>query len=304
MDRDTLNNLIQHIIGEVELPNIIASLNSVDLNLLKSVHDSIHEFVDLASLCIPEGASWLSKGAFLTQRLEVSSHAHRALLEALSGFYNIAHIILRSTLELVIRGAFWECIAHRKFRENAEILENIIINFGSTEVPFLSWLKEFIDSKLKIGEKLENSSITIFDAIYIFLEDRELDALTVKLKPKIIIEQLSTWGILHPYKGKEIYRLYNELSREVHVAPTKTDISRRFIHDKAIFKIEIIPNQLEEFLNQLHKVIDIATVIELNILKDWINQLKEKTKLKNKIPTLEKLGLKNAQRKLREIIKR
>jgi len=47
---------------------------------------------------------------------------------------------------------------------------------------------------------------------------------------------------------------------------------------------------------------DIAIVIELNMLSDWIAQLKDKTKLKERLQVLIDLGLEGGFKRLSELI--
>ncbi|ACL10884.1 hypothetical protein DKAM_0558 [Desulfurococcus amylolyticus 1221n] len=47
---------------------------------------------------------------------------------------------------------------------------------------------------------------------------------------------------------------------------------------------------------------DIAIVIELNVLSDWIIRLEDKTKLKERVLVLMDLELENASRKLSELV--
>ena len=49
--------------------------------------------------------------------------AHRSFIEALSGYYNCTYTLLRNCLESAVRGAYYECLAHRKFRNNPNIPE-------------------------------------------------------------------------------------------------------------------------------------------------------------------------------------
>jgi len=303
VEKKVWSKVIQHIMNEIQIPNILSSLQVIDYELLRKAHDSIHEFIYIAPFCLPEGCSWHSKSAFLTYHYVACDQAHRSLLEALAGYYNVANIILRSVLELTIRGAFWECLAHKKFRENAKVIKKgAKARIGNSEKTILDWLNDVIQLKPEIENNLEKTSSGIFDKIAPLFEEPELEKLVIALKPGIVIEQLSAWGILNPYKQDEVYKIYKELSQEVHVIPDKTDIGRRLLHEKEIFETEIIPEELEEFLRLLHRIMDVAIVIELNILSDWIARLEDKTKLKERLQALMDLGLEGGFRRLSELI--
>ena len=303
VEEELWGKVVQHVINEVQILNILSSLQITDFNLLRKAHDSIHEFIYIAPLCLPRGCSWHSKSAFLTYQYAAYDQAHRSFLEALAGYYNVANIILRSVLELVIKGAFWECLSHKKFRENAEIIEKEAgVKIGDSRRTILDWLRDVIRLRPEIEDELEQTSAGIFDKINMLFKDPKLERLVIALRPRIILKQLLAWGILDPYKQNDVYRVYEELSQEVHVIPDKTDIGRRLLHEKEIFEIEVIPEELEKFLKLLHKVMDIAIVIELNILSDWIIQLEDKTKLKERVPALMDLELENTSRKLSELV--
>ena len=79
----------------------------------------------------------------------IHEHAHRAFWEALAGYYNVANIILRSVLELVIYGAFWECLAHKRFRENAEVIrKKAKVKIENHQKTILDWLDEIIQNQI------------------------------------------------------------------------------------------------------------------------------------------------------------
>ena len=303
MKKEVWSKVVQHMMNEIQIPNILSSLQVVDYDLLHRAHDSIHEFIYIAPFCLPEGCSWHSKSAFLTYHYVACDQAHRSLLEALAGYYNVANIILRSVLELVIKGAFWECLAHKKFRENAKVVEKEArVKIDESERTILDWLNDIIRLKPETEDELEEVSGGIFDKIAPLFKDPELEKLVIALKPRVVINQLSAWKILDPYKQDEVYKIYRKLSREVHVIPDKMDVGRRLLYKKIIFEVEIIPEELEEFLKVLHRIMDIAIVIELNVLSDWITQLKDKTRLKERVQALVDLELEGGSRKLSELI--
>jgi hypothetical protein len=195
-------------------------------------------------------------------------------------------------------------LAHKKFRENAEILSREKMKIGERKVSLLDWFNDIFKLKPEIEEEFEGISASIFDKTAPIFEDREL----VKLIPnlKTIVEQLESWGVLHPIPTELIYEeIYRELSEDVHVFPDKTDIGRRLLQKKDLFETTVIPEELDKFLDIFHKVIDIGIVIELNILSDWIEQNGEvKAKLKERLPILKDLELSYGYQCLKEHLKR
>src|SRR5215470_2375607 len=122
-----LESAYPHIENELGLRHIRLSLRSEFQNLQKA-HDAVHESMTLAPLLIslPSGQepAWERKSAFLTYHWEAFHHAHRSLYEALCAYYNVGFVLLRVTFELFLKGAFWECLSHKKFHDNSQILDN------------------------------------------------------------------------------------------------------------------------------------------------------------------------------------
>lgn len=295
-------NVLSHIFDELEITNILISINA-NFEKIQKPHDSIHEFLFLASLCLPHDKNWHQKSAFLGYyHWGTFYSAHRSFLEALAGHYNVAYSLLRNTLELVIRGALWECLAHKKFRDNADILSK-----PKKNKTLIAWLNDLIEHDTSIEDQLEKTSGAIFDKTAIIFEDSKFQKEFIYLpKFREIIEQLVIWNIFDPIHNplELIYdKIYGELSKEVHVIPDKTDIGRRLLSGKDLFKVEVMPNELNAYLETLHKLVDINTVIELNILSDWIIQNREsQNKLIERLDILKNLELNFAYKKLYSLV--
>ena len=125
IEDNIFKKVFSHFFEELEVPNLINSIQRSDFEKLQRAHQSIHEFIYLATQIINADADFYAKSAFLYYHSEIFDQAHRSLLEALSGYYNSAYTLLRNTLELLIRGAFWECFAHRKYRDKAEVVKKL-----------------------------------------------------------------------------------------------------------------------------------------------------------------------------------
>lgn len=282
-----IKKAIDHILGEIGLERIEESIRKGRFKELQKAHDSVHEFVYLAACCSPtnQQVSWHSKSAFLVYQQEVFHSAHRSFIEALSDFYNVAYTLLRNSLELLLKGAFWECLAHKKFRDKSEVIKKCTVKIGNDKETLLNWFEDIFKVDPSIEEEFEKTSAAIYDKIFPIAKDPHLKRL-VPL-PKQIIEQLSEWGIfdlvLDP--AGRIYKIYSNLSADVHVIPDKTDIGRRLLKERGLFETVVIPEELSKLSSLLHNVMDIGIVIELNILSDWIqqngvikNRLKERLK--------------------------
>ena len=255
-----------HCLKELNIPNIAISLQKCDFEKILKAHDSIHEFMLIPTGLITSNKNFHAKSAFLIYHHEVFYQAHRSLLEALSGYYNAAYTLLRNTLELILKGAFWECMAHKKYRDRYTEAKS-----GNSKKTPIDQLKEIIRQKSSI-EKLERISAKIYD---ILSEDENLKNIMPKLKPNQIVKQLASWGIFDPISNsiEYVYNLcYKKLSADVHVAPDKTNIGKRLLAEKDLFEIEVIPEELNRYAEDLHRVMDIGIVVELNILEDILNE--------------------------------
>lgn len=305
MTEDLLCKAISHTFEEVGFENMRISLEN-NFEELQKAHDSIHEFIYLAHFCVPSTgeASWQSKSAFLTYHWETFNSAHRSLLEALAGYYNPAYTLLRNTLELLVRGAFWESLAHKKFRDNAKIIGKLKDKKKRKSVK--DWIEDIIKQEPSIEKDFEETSVAIFDKIALLFEDGEFQNKYIWMPSfSLIVKQLLEWKIIDiPEAHSVVYGLYKELSNDVHVIPDKTDVGRRLLQDKKIFETTIDLNELSKFLKILHKIMDIGIVIELNILSDWIEQdEKVKPKLEERISVINELGLKHSSEKLESLVK-
>lgn len=300
-NKSLLDKALSHIQEEIGLPNIRTSIQS-NYQMIQKAHDSIHEFMYLVSFCLPPEVSWHSKSAFLTYHWEAFHQAHRSLLEALSGYYNAAYVLLRSTLELLLKGAFWECLAHKNFRDKATALDKDKGKGKRRSVK--DWVEALIEQEPSVRKDLEETSEAIFDKTAILFSDREFQKRYVHIPSfPVIIKQLIEWQIVDiPNALDTIYEnLYRNLSKDVHVIPDATDVGRRLISGRDFMEIEVMPGELTKYMKTLHKVIDIDVVVELNVLRDWIEQ-GDKIKLKERLETLQDLELEYSVTKLKSLI--
>ncbi|HEC91956.1 MAG TPA: hypothetical protein ENI51_03020 [Candidatus Atribacteria bacterium] len=197
-------------------------------------------------------------------------------------------------------------MAHKKYRNRAEVVKNTKINIGNSKKTLLDWINDIIRSKPSIENELERISAGIFDKISPLLEDETFRRVIPSFKS--IIEQLVTWNIFDPIQEidpeKHAYNLYKELSADVHVVPDKTNIGRRLLAEKELFEIEVIPEELNKYAKTLHKLMDIGIVVELNILEDLIiKNEKSKKWLGERLFDITELELNYASTKIVRITK-
>lgn len=305
---EEIKEAFYHVFKELEILNILDSFKTCDFEEIRKAHDSVHEFLLLAPISMPSTGkvTWQQKSAFLTYQWEAFYSAHRAFMEALAGYYNSSYTLLRNTLELLVRGAFWECLAHKNFRVHTGALDGDRQRHGRGCKSIRDWIEDLIKRNPSIEEELENISGGIFDKTATIIEDKEFQKEFIRFPPfSAIVKQLIEWKVIDISNAYQIVYdgLYHKLSKDVHVIPDRTDIGRRLLQEKALFRISVIPNELNEFMKNLHKLIDIGIVIELNILSDWIKRDGEvQARLKEKLEALKNLGLKFSYYKLSSLV--
>ncbi|MBA7639350.1 hypothetical protein ES703_47008 [subsurface metagenome] len=296
--------VFSHFFEELGIPNLAISIQRSDFENLQKAHQTIHEFIYLATQIINADADFYAKSAFLYYHSEIFDQAHRSLLEALTGYYNSAYTLLRSTLELLIRGAFWECFAHRKYRDKADVVKKTGRKINKSKKTLIDWVNEIVIIRPSIEGELETFSASIFDKTSPLFEDETLKKIIPNVKS--IIEQLAGWNIFDPILDPThyIYSFYKELSADVHVIPDKTNIGKRLFAEKELYETAVIPEDLNKYAETLHKVIDIGIVVELNILEDIITKNENSIKwLRKELLKMKNLRLNYTSSKILKITK-
>jgi len=255
----------------------------------------------LAPLCFPDDeheVGWENKSAFLLYQWEIFNHAHRSSIEALCTYYNVAFVLLRTTLELSLKGAFWQCLSQERFRDGSSILDN-----SSEGKKIKDWLQTIFEASLGTKNELQQVSAGIFDKVGNRIEDRSF-----RLPVKTIVQQLDQWGIFSPINNAPdvVYEsLYSRLSADIHVIPDRIDIGRRIASEKlSLFEQQVAPAALREYATTLHEIMDMAILIELNILQDLVERFESvRHKLSKRLNIMEQLGLKYSLMKTRGLLK-
>lgn len=306
MDENKLKKIFSHIIEELQLPNIAMSLHKSDFEKLEKVHYSIHEFALLPTYFIDSDEIFQAKSAFLMYYNEVFERAHRSFLEAITGHYNAAYTLLRNTCELLIRGAFYECLAHKKFRNKLKSKTK------SGKKTLKGLIDELIKENPKMQDQLEKISGSILGGINVSLEEEYKKEISIP-NLREIVEQLSKWSIfdpiqeIHNQKPVEIVYddIYKRLSKDVHVRPDRTDIGRRIDSgEENFFEVKVMPHELNNYMEFLHILMDLGIVIELNILEDLIIQNEDlKNKLEERLPVILDLELFHSSTKIEKLLK-
>ncbi len=150
-------------------------------------------------------------------------------------------------------------------------------------------------------EGFERVSASIYDKVSPKLEDQEF-----RLSIKTIVRQLDHWGIFNSIPNAEVWvysDLYSKLSADVHVTPERIDIGRRLARNSSdLFEHVLLPDTLREYVGLLHRTMDLAIVIELNIMEDLIEQYEEtKLNLRKRLDMLEQLKLEHSFKRAKEL---
>lgn len=224
------------------------------------VRNLIDTFFGLSSLILRPSESYQRNTVFLVYLWEAWHSARRSLIEVLSGYYNAGFILLRSVLELMIKGVVYQCLSQKKFRENANFLrdkgDKIILR-----------LDELLASQAHLVEEFDSSAISIFDKL-------EKSFADYRPNVKHFLSQIHQWHLLD---GIEISTnglysdFYGMLSSDVHVMPDSTDTGRAIKSGETAFEDKhVIDKVLLEYLNSVTQVIDLVMVIILNWIKENI----------------------------------
>ncbi len=307
MDKKISKETLSHIFKEINFHDIATSVYESDLDKLVNSHGAIHEFMVLPTKIVETDDQFYARSAFLLYHWESFDRTHLSFLSALMGHYNAAYTLLRNALELIIKGAFWERLAHKKYREKAESIKRKGAKIGKSKKTLIDWLNEIIMKNSSIKDELENTSAGIFDKTSSLTEDEHLRKIIPDIKT--IVRQLLDWKIFDPIQNfrnpvEYVYGFYKRLSADVHVIPDKTDIGRRLLSGVELFETEVMMDELNEYYQNLLNIMDIGIVVELNILEDYITQNdKAKNCLKERLPDITMMDLPYASTKIEEVIR-
>lgn len=302
-----LKETLSHLLNELNIPNVAISLQRGDFEKIQKAHASIHEFARIPLLLINSDKDFQAKSAFLVYQWETFDQAHRSILETLSGYYNTAYVLLRNTLELILKAAFWECMAHKKYRSNAGIIKKRRIRIENHKISLIDWLNKITKQKPSIDMELEKTSMGIYDKIFPLFENETFKKIIPDVKS--IVSQLTEWEIFDPIQEivdpvEYVYDgFYKKLSADVHVEPDKLTIGRRLLVGEELFETKILLNELNKYAETLHRVMDLGIVVELNILGNLVNE-ESREQLEEELEAILELGLNFATTKIVKILEK
>lgn len=300
--RSNLDKAFSYSVKELKLGTMKKSLGELYDDVVRS-HDAIHEFLLLAPSMYPRGnshhQSWHRKSAFLTYHWDTFDLAHSSYYESLLANYSAGFILLRATLELLIRGAFFECLAHRKFREHSIVLDKIKDRRGRRLKGFLS---ELFTRQGSIEKDFEETSVAIYDKTSRIIDDPKF-----RLSNEIMLRQLAKWGIFEGFAApvSTLSHIYHKLSKDVHAHPNRTGTGRILIYrPRDLFEPKkVLRRVLAEYLRDLGKVTDIGIVMTMNLLMENLEQFPQ---TRDQVGPFQQrftdLGLKHASGRLSNLL--
>lgn len=239
--------------------NTSASIKTLEPKVL-DVFGSYLRFVFIPRNLIATQAELDKRSAFMKQYfIESAQNFEIAFKNALAAYYSAAFSMLRNFLEAVIVGATCEYLAHAQYRNNHKCIDENLIN----KIESLS-----ADEK----NDIEDQSSKILPIVWKFLEDGKIR----KFNIRDLIMALNNWGAVHPLNDiDKIYNLYGELSGFTHQLPSYLDTTQRIIDldynsNIPVYEVRPMKENLDIFCDLGCRVLDVAIIIELNIMREFI----------------------------------
>jgi hypothetical protein len=255
-----------------DMPNLEATVERVSIEAIEMAGIVQSSFAEFNSLVSSSPELFQRHSAFYIYHTDATFSSLRALREALCSYYGAAGSLLRNACEAVLRGAFWECLAHRRYRERAEVLgePKRKRKIEGTRRNVLNWMNDVLQNGPHLEASLEKQSGGIFDRVSPLFENKVLHPALPTLKT--MVEQLTAWKMFEPMTDpvSEIYEdLYWSLCKDTHVIPDMTMMGRLMVAGKDPSTIfEPSQEEFDRFLVLLGRVAEIGALGVLNVLED------------------------------------
>jgi hypothetical protein len=107
--------LIEKLVADLNQdgPNLEAAVERVSVAAIEAAGMLQSSFAEFNSLITSADRNIFQKhSAFYIYHVEAVFLSRRALREAVCSYYGAAGSLLRGACEAIVRGAFWECLAH------------------------------------------------------------------------------------------------------------------------------------------------------------------------------------------------
>jgi hypothetical protein len=146
--------------------NLEESLERADSELLEHLLDVQHLVRDCFTAFLAGEETHKRISAFSIYEIEAIHLVERACMQALCWYYGVGTSMLRSALEALIRGAFWEGMAHKGFRDHAEAIRRapgIKINHETKRLH--DWFTDVFNNALHAEAEMDLVSSGVFDRV-------------------------------------------------------------------------------------------------------------------------------------------
>ncbi len=179
-----------------------------------------------------------------------------SLLSAITGYYSVAFIELRSAMESVVRGVVFDLLTIPEYRVNANELLKIKGFGGAKSYPeLIRFLRE------RLGDKRSEVSAEIFDLI-----DEELGEFNPEAAFTKLLLQLKDWGIIDDELFKEMESYYIELSKPVHRTHLRfSEVGIRVLAEKDWLDLEPVPDILFAYFHNFAELNELFTYLVLKV---------------------------------------
>lgn len=187
-------------------------------------------------------------------------------ISAYSFRYAAGFSLLRNSLELIIRGAFYNMIADPHYLDDCSVVDKPR-KISNQSVTFREKLIE-IASEASFGpdDWRVKSSLLLFVISHI-----QMDSAYWKVVPNIfeMLNDLKRWNILEPFHKSVIYDIYRVCSLSTHGAPFFTDQGRRLPYDdvELFTPPKFIEEEFDQYVINLNQIVEISMCVTLNLLR-------------------------------------
>jgi len=247
------------------------SLRQADPEALAHMRDVQQLITDCFTAFFAQEETHKRLSAFAIYQIETVHLVERACMQALCWYYGIGSSMLRTALEALIRGAFWEGMAHKAFRDRGEIIRRAPgVKLPDRTGRLDDWFTDVFANHAQAESDLEALSAAVFDRVSPLFSDPVLNRVVPPFR--MMVDQLAQWELLAPIaKERAASAIYNgvywKLSDDAHVIPDKTLLGRRFAAGKEAFPtVEFSAEELSAFIEMLEIVADIGIILSLNLI--------------------------------------
>lgn len=219
------------------------------VNMFGGLMDSLPDFAN--------HPVFLRHRALAIHHREGAALSVRSVILAVHGAYNAAYSLLRSLLEIILRGVAVDYAATHMQSLPGTLTKEFVRTSGLADV-----LEE--GRVRRLGDRFEHDSFKFL----VFLGKSG-----VLFAPSFdaLCKQLGVWGMLRPIEDLRSYVDYRELSLNVHGQYRRSDTARASAAGRPITgKPAVVEAALVHYTESYGRVADVCGVVVLNLLREEI----------------------------------